>query len=381
MDTFAVDDLKMLTEEMNGPCVSILMPTQRTNAEQNRIRFKNLYRKAENMLAAMETGDVEVEKGMESAGGLLENHDFWQHQSDGFALFCADDSFQTYRLPIAFEELAVVTDHFHIKPLVPLVTSDARFYILAASQSRVRLFHCTRQAIREMELEAMPKNLSEALKYDDHEKQLQFHTGAGGTGGRRPAVFHGHGVGTDDAKDRILRYFREIDRSLSDVMRDEKSPLVLAGVDYLLPIYREANSYPHLLVEGISGNPDEMEEKDLRDKAWDLIEPLVKEAQADAARRYHDLVGTGKTSRDLENIIVAAGDGRVELLFLAEDAQQWGRFDSEKGGMEVHRAQKPGDADLLNLAAVETLRKGGGVYVLAQGKVPDDAVAAALLRY
>jgi hypothetical protein len=30
---------------------------------------------------------------------------------------------------------------------------------------------------------------------------------------------------------------------------------VLAGVEYLLPIYREANTYPHLLAEGIHGNP------------------------------------------------------------------------------------------------------------------------------
>lgn len=33
-------------------------------------------------------------------------------------------------------------------------------------------------------------------------------------------------------------------------------PLVLAGVEYLLPIYRRANTYPYLLDGGVTGNPE-----------------------------------------------------------------------------------------------------------------------------
>lgn len=381
MDIFSMDDLKRLVEGKEGPCVSIFMPAHRTDAEQSRIRFKNLCGKSEKMVAAMETDDLDVDEAMKPARRLLEDQDFWQHQSDGLALFMSDQVFETYRLPITFEEVVVVTGRFHIKPLLPFVSSDTRFYILAASQSRVRLFRGTRQTIREMEPEGMPKNLSEALKYDDPEKQLQFHTGTGGSGGKRSAVFHGHGLGADDAKDRILRYFREIDRSLSPVMRNENSPLVLAGVDYLLPIYQETNSYPHLLEQCISGNPDEMGEKELHDKAWDLIEPLIKKAQTDAAARYHDFVGTGKTSKDLKDIIAAAVGGRVAVLFAAKGVQQWGRFDPERGTVEFHRVPEPGAEDLLNLAAVQTLRKGGEVYVVGQEKVPENAAATALFRY
>ncbi|MBI4641258.1 MAG: hypothetical protein HY731_11220, partial [Candidatus Tectomicrobia bacterium] len=47
---------------------------------------------------------------------------------------------------------------------------------------------------------------------------LQFHTKAqeyGAQGqGRRGAMLHGHGVGTDDAKVNLLRYFRQIDSGL-----------------------------------------------------------------------------------------------------------------------------------------------------------------------
>jgi len=64
--------------------------------------------------------------------------------------------------------------------------------------------------VKEVELENTPQSLSEAFKYDDPEKQLQFHTRAPAAGGERAAMFHGHGVGKDDAKDNILRFFHQV---------------------------------------------------------------------------------------------------------------------------------------------------------------------------
>ena len=112
----------------------------------------------------------------------------------------------------------------------------------------------TGRNVQEIELESVPKSLDEALQYDELEKQVRFRTGSvsGGTG---MAMVSGHGGVADDTKDNLLKYFRLIDRGLHDLLRDERAPLVLAGVEYLFPIYREANTYPHLIEEGIPGNP------------------------------------------------------------------------------------------------------------------------------
>jgi len=381
MDFFGTDDLRRLAERQDIPCISIFMTTQRTDAEQNRIRFKNLLGKAGRMLTAENKENRDMGEEMKSARNLLEDLPFWQHQSDGLALFMGDGIFQTYRLPLPFEDLAVVSNRFHIMPLLPLAMNDMKFYILALSQKRVRLFRCTRQEIERVDLEGMPEDLEDALKYDDLERQLQFHTGAAGTGGRRPAIFHGHGVGTDDAKDRIIRYFQEIDKWVHTVMREENSPLILSGVEFLLPLYKEVSSYPRLMEQGILGNPDELGETELHKKAWDLVAPHIRKAQEDAIARYKDSVGTGKTSNDLEEIITSAAHGRIGVLFIAGDTQKWGRFDPDSGMIEFHQAQDSRNEDLLNLAAVQTLTKGGDVYVMKQEEVPDDAVAAALFRY
>jgi len=46
--------------------------------------------------------------------------------------------FLYYRLPIEFQELVVVSDQFHLKPLLYLINNDGRFYLLALSQNDVR---------------------------------------------------------------------------------------------------------------------------------------------------------------------------------------------------------------------------------------------------
>jgi hypothetical protein len=144
-------------------------------------------------------------------------------------------------------------------------------------------------------------------------------------------------------------------------MQDEKAPLILAALPHILPLYKEANSYPHLIEDLIPGNPDETDAEVLHQKAWQIQKQRIMKVQEDALAMYHALAGTGKTSKDLKEILLSAAYGRVGTLFVAKGAHQWGRFDRTAQTVELHRTQKPGDEDLLNTALVETVLKGGDV--------------------
>jgi len=235
MVLFTRERLKQLVERQKGACVSLYMPTHRTAAEtqQDQIRFKNLLGEAEKDLSDAYPKEQEL---LEPARGLLDDNPFWQHQGDGLAVFLSPGKFHYFRLPISLEELVVVGERWHLKPLISLLSGDGRFYVLALSQGEVRLFQCTRYSVGEVALEGIPGSMAEALKYDDPERQMQFRTAAPTGTGKRAALFHGHGVGTDDSKDSILRYFRQIDKGLRTLLGEERSPLVLAGVDYLFPV-------------------------------------------------------------------------------------------------------------------------------------------------
>ena len=371
------EELRTLIESPQQPMVSIYMPAHRTgDSEQDPIRLKNLLRDAENQLISNGIHMQDASKLLKPAQQLLSDSYFWQHQGDGLAIFLSPEIFQYYRVPHSFQELVVVAERFHIKPLLPLFSEDGAFYILAVSQNRVRLLQCTRYYVREVTPEAVPESLAEALKYDQPEKQLQSHTT-----GRGSAIFHGQGLGKDDDKVNILRYFQQVDHGLHELLREERVPLVIAAVDYLHPIYREANTYAHLLEEAIEGNPDELSAEELQERAWAIVQPYFERGRADALEQYGEAVSKGLATNDVRQAVLAAYDGRVSTLFVALDIQQWGAFDLESRKIHLYEEKRRGAEDLLDFTAIHTLTKGGTVYAVEPEQVPGKTPIAALFRY
>jgi hypothetical protein len=382
MDPLSKSDLEHLAEAPGAPCVSIFMPAHRAWPEtrQGPIRLKNLLAEARERLLERGLRSTEADEVLEPAQNLLSDNLFWRHQGDGLAMFLSRGSFRRYRLPLTFEELVVVAHRYHLKPFLPLLADDSLFYVLALSQNEVRLLRATRHSVGEVELKGVPGSLAEALRHAEPQKQLQFYTGTSESRGRRPAVFHGHHP-EEGAKVAILRYLRQVDAGFAEELKGQRAPLVLAGVSYLFPIYREASAYPHLLEEGISGNPDEMKPEELRDRAWEIVGPRFAGARREAAARYRQLAGTGLTSADVSEVVPAAYYGRVDTLFVANGLQRWGYFDPRTAMAYVHDQPARGDGDLLDLAAVQTFLTGGTVYVTDPEEMPADGPVASVFRY
>lgn len=385
MDLLSKSELKSLMMEQDHPCVSLFMPAHRvgTDVQQDPIRYRNLLTEAEERLIKSGMRKSDAQKYLYSARNLLNDPVFWQHQSDGLAVFISQDELQTFRLPLEFEELVIVGERFHVKPLFPLFSSDSRFYVLALSQNEIRLMEGTRFSVDEIEVEDIPENLAEALQWDDPETHLQFHASEGAsTGGAAPdTVFHGHGVAAEkEAKTNILRYFQKVNTGLKSVLAEESAPLILAGVDYLLPLYRHANSYRHLMETGIPGNPEELSSKELHQRAWEILKPHFLQEQEAAAGRYAQLRETERASDELEKILPAAYFGRVEELFVPIGVEVWGSFDQDSGEMRLHEDSNS-SKDLLNIAATYTFLNGGKVYAMEPDELPDSTTAAAIFRY
>lgn len=383
MDIFDGDDLKELLGKQKGICVSIYIPTfeKGPETEQNQIRFKNALNKAEKALDEIGNHGLKSKEYLEPARKLLKEDAFWQNQGKGLAFFLSEAIGQTFRLPTKFQELTVVTDRFHLKPLLPLIMGDSTFYLLALSQQSARLFQGDRHYLEQIVIENMPHGISEALRFEESEKQLQFHTGTSGSVKIRPAFFHGHGVGTDDKKDKILRYCREINRAVQGHLRDKKFPMLLACVEYLFPIYREVNTYPCLLNRYLNGNPDRLNGPELHGPAWSLMEKYFRNDLEKALEELEELKQTQQASKDLKTIIRSAVQGRVKSLFMAEGVQKWGLFDERDNSVEMHPERRPGDMDLLDFAAIEIITKGGSAYLLSPETMPDNVPAAAVFRY
>jgi hypothetical protein len=397
------DELRILSAEASPPCASLYMPTHRAGVEtqQNPIRLKNLLRQTEELLQQAQAPRATVEQLLQPARRLLEDFGFWQHQSDGLALFLAPGFLRRYRLPLAFEELVVVGERFHLAPLLPLLTGDGRFHILALSQKKVRLFEATRHKLRELDLHDIPESLAEALGYDFEQRSLLFHSATGAlspatarvprstgvgpavhTAGRSRAMFHGHGAGNDEVKkDEITRFLQLVDQGLLRLLRNGTAPLVVAAVDYEAAIYREVSKHPQVMPEAVEGSPEGLSSAELHHKAWRVVEDHFRREQQEAVGRFHDLVGAGRTAEEVETVLPAAADGRVDTLFLPVGARRWGRFDPQTREVELLESAGPEGEDLLDRAALETLLHSGDVFAVPPAELPGGADVAAILRY
>jgi hypothetical protein len=382
MDQLSKEELKELLTPCGEHCISLYMPTNRAPVEgrQDLIRFRNMVRETEERLIRGGLRPPEAKEYLAPLLRLLDDLAFWQYRGDGLALFFSRDMIRHFRLPVRFEELAVVASRFHLKPLIPLFTEDSGFYVLALSQNEIRLIQGNRYGAWAVELDDIPASLADAIKNDAPEQQLQFRSKTSLGPGRRQAVFFAHG-GLDDSKDDIRRYLQQIDKGIKEVLRQNRVPLMLAGVDYLASIYREVNSYSNLLGEGIIGNPELLSPEELHARAWKLIQPRFQKAREEAISQYRQLAGTGRTSQELAEIVPAAAQGRIEKLVVAQGVQVWGSFLPDREAVELHGEPVAGSVDLLDLAAIQALQNGGLVYTVEPEALPGNAPIIALFRY
>ncbi len=385
MENLTLDQIKGLAQQTQSPSISIFLPTHRVgrDTQQDPIRFKNLLREAELRLLDTGMGPREVSALLEPAHALLDEADFWRHQRDGLVVFIAPDDFHYYRLPFHVEELLIMARSYYVKPILPLFTNNGHYYILAISQDEIRLFEGTRYSVGQIDLpEGTPESLDEALKFDELEKQLQAHTatpqGAIGSG-----MFHGQGPGGEEQTERIERYLNLVNAGLKEIFHEKRAPLVLAGVDYLLPIYHKVSDYGNIMKEGITGSPEQLHPKELQEQAWTIVEPYFRQEMENAVEQYHQLAVTAKATDNIEEIVAAAFSGRVDKLFLAVDTQLWGIFNPDTGKVLHYQAEQShkDDLALLDFAAMQTLQKDGDVYALSQEEMPTDSPIAAVLRY
>ncbi len=391
IDPLTQEDVLALLNVDAAPRVSIYLPTERewNKSKRNPTRLKNMLSQAERQLAKNGLKETDVVSLLEPARDLLNaSEHYWQHQSDGLALFAAPDTFEAYRLPIDFAERVIVGGPFHIRPLLSFLT-DGRFYLLTLTQDGVHLYRATRHAIEEVPLpEDVATSLPEVMQTFDFEAQTSFHTGASpGQGGRRSAMFYGQSDAGDKAqiKKRIDQFVRQLDNGVRDVLAGDSSatPLVLSGLGVLRGFYREANRYPHLLDEGVNGNPDDWSTAELHERAWDVVGPRFDEDREQAVEAYYQLSASDPDRAPLavDDVVPAAYFERVDTLFVPEHTHAWGTFDPQENRVVLDDAPTASNADLLDVATARTLLNGGTVYTMAPTEMPDHAPVAAVLRY
>ncbi|HEX2956813.1 MAG TPA: hypothetical protein VHO70_08270 [Chitinispirillaceae bacterium] len=385
MDIFTEDDFRNIVSIQHPYCISIFMPFFRAGAEiqQNPIRFKNLLSEAEKILVKKGKRATEASWMLTSAKRFLNFHSFWQYDASGLAAFIAPGIIKVFRTPSSFHETIMIGEHFYIRPILPMVTSHMKYYMLDLNLSGVRLYTGSRYLFSRIESETLPGPIENVLLSDFNEKHTQFY-GKSQPGDSEIPVIYGYGHDTDNQTRRIKEYFNIVNSTVTALLNKTNAPLITAGVEYLHPIYNNVNSYPHLLEKGIHLDISLFTEQQMHESSLELVRPFYATRKQYDKEQFRMLAGKKSSIavNDLQSIVAGAHHGRVNTLFLVNTSVAiWGQLQKSDQQVIVHDHQLPGDDELIERAAVDTLLRGGSVHVLDREEMPDENDVAAIMRY
>lgn len=340
-----------------GPKASFYVPTDvtGTKADRSATVLKNQINHAAERFHELGTSNGETESILSPIRELVSDSSYWRQQSRGLAIFAEAGFHSAVRIPIEVEQSVVVDNRFDVLPLVPVLESSGKCYILALAKNSVRLFDATRNSIEQLPLGSIPESFDEVVG-DLPEQSLQFRAVGGGD-----AAFYGQG-GTADTDSMLTeKFIRAVGKAVGAELGTARSqPLVLASVAEYLPIFRKSSPYPVIHDQVIPGSPEHSQPEDLRSAAWRLINDSELARESVERDRAMSLVHNGKGSLDPAEIAHAGQEGRIDTLYLP------------RTGI---RRQSSDTYVLANDAVLSTVRTSGSLRTLGDEDRPDEVIA------
>ncbi|MFP4536765.1 MAG: hypothetical protein ACLFPA_00540 [Dichotomicrobium sp.] len=380
--------LQSLAGSEGFPRVSLYLPTHPTYPEcqQDPIRLSNGLKEVERQLTDAGWRESDVVELTAEAAACDKDDLFWRYQDDGLAVFIEPGATRWVKLPQQVPELAILAHRYHVRPLIPILRDKGRFHVLAVTEDKARFFNGTEEGLREIAVADMPESTEEIWQRTGFDADIGFHSRDRGqqVGGPGAPKFAALGESPQDYETVVLdQYTRGIAKAVDAHLANSEAPLVLVALPRMLGYLAQHLEYRHVAADHVAADPAPLSNAELHEKTWAVAEPILTHEREELRKRLRAAIegALPDYTRNLEGILRAAGEGRVDTVFVSPGETVWGVFDPSYRVIRIDRVASPENEDLLNLAALRTLAQGGDVRTL-----PDDVretlgPVAALYRY
>ncbi len=340
-------DLKSITEANSAPMISIYLSLDASlDMRALTEKWKESLSKAEFFLLKDYTRSF-VHAFMEplKAAPFM---DKLEHLDKGIIVFYSNEYQGYLRVQSTINDLVVVADSFHIKPLLRIKNNERGFFLVAISARAVNVSVEINGHLYRMD------SIKNPVREEDQN-----------TNKSKP-----------DAKDFIAHAAAELNKSLSLY----KLPIILAGVTEHLGQMKRSLHHSMILEESIVGNVERMKAEELREKCFELLEPYYHRKEEEAINELNLAVKKNVAITYIEDIAVSAVYGKIKKLFVVENKQLWGVVDKHTGEIFISPKQTNShDDDILDDICQLVLAKGGEVVVLKDAANVKGYIAAAIV--
>jgi hypothetical protein len=178
-------------------------------------------------------------------------------------------------------------------------------------------------------------------------------------------------------------FFRAINDGLMKILKpDEKPPMVICALDSHFALYKEVNTYKNLFPDNLSGNPADVDPISMHDEAKEMLHTHFTKDRNAKKEQFHQALSNGKASTNIQDIVPAALDGRIDTLFVKKGSDLYGIYDATRQMTNLREKNERPNVSIMNLIALKTFEQGGNVYFEDDEGMPDETVEAnAVYRY
>ena len=372
LKTLDAQELTQLARRQ-GPCITIQIPDVHPGAAAG---SRLAYLRQLTHEAAEGLGDLnrslqgnDLARSLEQLGALLDHS---EHGGPGITLLASPGDEMVYQTPGVASERLTIASRFHILPLLAAALAPQEFYILGLSTKQVRLWHYSHGTCEERELPPdVPANLEAAGGYSPRDHALKNHSAAGPSAGTMRGRRFGTSSDRDSGGEHEHHFFGLIAKGLKETV--DGAPVFLIGVREELAEFHRAAKQLRIFGSEWHTSPQYCSLAEVRARACDAAMSEYLRAGQHALQSLPEV--REKMMGGPEVILKAAAKGRVRCLFVAQGARApASQAQADADGLY------PGE-DLLNAAAVETLRTGGEIFTIPGDELPGAVPIAAVLRY
>ncbi len=363
LDIPSESELRFLATISAPAVVSIYLPTTpiSKDAAADAITLRNLVSEAMTEvrgLPDLPRGDGEYIE--EQLLDLVDDEDFWAHQSHGLGVITTADGQWTFRLPHRPRAQVHVDDKAHLLQLIS-ATAAQHAHVLCLSEGAVRLIDVAADLPpKEIRVADLPADAASAV-------------GKSSIRDRSPS---GRLVGSEGKRVRIRQYARAVDDALMPLLRGDERPLVLIATEPINSIFRQVCSAPTLLAEGVVVSPDRWSLPEISDAVAPVLDSHLAESDRTLATLVDERRGQRRATTDLSDIARAATISAVATLIVDRDYDERGTV-GDDGTLTLN----PDGPVLAEELARRVVANGGRVLALPADRLPGAAPITAVLRY
>lgn len=342
-------------------CVTLILNTHRTKPDnlQDAIALKNLISEAESRL--VDHCDKRIALDIVGKLQAIENQMDHNYNLESLILFANENTMEFIRLPISVEPRVIIDSSFATRDLVRAMHQESNYYILLLSQQKARL------------MEAF------------NDKLVQEYSGAFPM--ENTTLFTTTGAEQSNANRQTnltLEFFNRIDKEVNNIRSTHPLKVLLCTEESNFYEYQKIADQNESLLE-IFHNKNWIDEKahQVVSDSWELVKSEIEAKNNARIEALNEAVNSGKFLSDVNDILLALQDGRVQTLLIEEGLFHSGIIHEKQIELvDADRKNEPNVVDDIYDELIERNQMfGGDVVFLPDGKLEKFHRFAAIVRY